>query len=408
MSDQEKELSESKLRRRTAKAALTRLSKTLRIKLENSRPPNEVTETFVKVKKAYDDLVAKHEEYAQKIEDDEAFEVEERWLEDSQVVYTRLEMDTNDYILKNKGMQEALGGSGEQPEVSSDNNGSEAQPDGEQSETVGETSVTEQQTVDMSNQEEINNSQASVTQQSESLPQNSPTPCGFKMEKPKMPRFAGDVRDYVIFRADFKHAVDSRYSKRDCMSLLRTSLNGKPLELIKGIGSDYDAAWQHLDSIYGDPRFVADTVTHDISKFRPLREDEDARFCDLAQLVRRSYNTLKEVNRPFDMDNNHMIAMIEQKLHVNDRKIWARHLESSKKEATLENLIAWMTTEMKTRMRATAPLRSTQGRHPVGSFNADVSGSYPKCWVCKNSNHFVDQCKKFARLYESQRTFTSR
>ena len=98
MSDQEKELSESKLRRRTAKAALTRLSKTLRIKLENSRPPNEVTETFVKVKKAYDDLVDKHEEYAQKIEDDEAFEVEERWLEDSQVVYTRLEMDTNDYI----------------------------------------------------------------------------------------------------------------------------------------------------------------------------------------------------------------------------------------------------------------------------------------------------------------------
>ena len=144
-------MSESKLRRRAAKAALTRLSKTLRIKLENSRPPNEVTKTFVKVKKAYDDLVAKHKEYAQKIEDDETFEVEERWLEDCQVVYTRLEMDTNDYILKNKGMQEALGGSGEQPEVSSDNNGSEAQPDGEQSETVGETSVSEQQTVDMSN-----------------------------------------------------------------------------------------------------------------------------------------------------------------------------------------------------------------------------------------------------------------
>ncbi len=42
-----------------------------------------------------------------------------------------------------------------------------------------------------------------------------------KMEKPKMPRFAGDVRDYVIFRADFKHAVDSRYSKRDCISLIK-------------------------------------------------------------------------------------------------------------------------------------------------------------------------------------------
>jgi hypothetical protein len=44
------------------------------------------------------------------------------------------------------------------------------------------------------------------------------------------------------------------------------------------------------------------------------------------------------------MYNNHMIAIIEQKLHMNDRKIWSRHLESSGKEATLENL-----------MRATAP-----------------------------------------------------
>ena len=87
------------------------------------------------------------------------------------------------------------------------------------------------------------------------------TSCDFKMEKPKMPRFAGDVRDYAIFRSDFKHAVDSRYSKRDGISLLRTSLQGRPLNLIKGIGTDYDAAWSYLDSVYGDPRFVADTIT---------------------------------------------------------------------------------------------------------------------------------------------------
>lgn len=35
-------------------------------------------------------------------------------------------------------------------------------------------------------------------------------PCGFKMAKPKMPRFAGGVRDCAIFRSDFKHTVDSR------------------------------------------------------------------------------------------------------------------------------------------------------------------------------------------------------
>ncbi|CAB3997944.1 PREDICTED: uncharacterized protein LOC107337338 [Paramuricea clavata] len=59
--------------------------------------------------------------------------------------------------------------------------------------------------------------------------------CGFKMEKPKMPRFSGDVREYSIFRDDFKHAIESRYSKRDAMTYLRACLQGKPLELIKGI-----------------------------------------------------------------------------------------------------------------------------------------------------------------------------
>ena len=79
-----------------------------------------------------------------------------------------------------------------------------------------------------------------------------------------MPKFSGDLREFAIFKADFKHLVEGRYIKRDSITILRASLNGKPLELIKGIGHDYDAAWEHLESIYGDPRFVAD-ISREIS-----------------------------------------------------------------------------------------------------------------------------------------------
>ena len=124
-----------------------------------------------------------------------------------------------------------------------------------------------------------------------------------------MPRFNGDVRDYAIFKSDFKHIIGTKYNNRDAITLLRTALSGKPLEMMKGIGLDYSAAWDYLDSVYGDPRFVADTVTQDIMKFKPLRNEEDSRFCELVHLVRRSYNTLKEVGRPHDMDNNHILAI---------------------------------------------------------------------------------------------------
>ena len=105
-----------------------------------------------------------------------------------------------------------------------------------------------------------------------------------------MPKFSGDVREYAIFRADFKHTVETRYSKCDAMTILRTCLVCRPFELIKGIGSDYDTEWEYLDSVYGDPRYVSDTITQDISKFKPLHED-DARFCELVHLVRRCYTT---------------------------------------------------------------------------------------------------------------------
>ena len=80
------------------------------------------------------------------------------------------------------------------------------------------------------------------------------------------------------------------------------------------------------------------------------------------------------------------------------------HLENSRKEANLAQLIVWMNTEMKSKMRATTPLRSTgpQTRHLVGyigsELNAPKSGLPNKCWICKNSSHWAKQCQMFALL----------
>ena len=99
---------------------------------------------------------------------------------------------------------------------------------------------------------------------------------------------------------------------------------GKPLQLIQSLGNDLEAAWAYLDSIYGDPRFVAAAIATDISSFRPLREGDDKGFCDFVHVIKKTYNTLKEVGRPNDMNNNHMPAIIEQKMYSSDRKVWAR------------------------------------------------------------------------------------
>ena len=320
-------LDEAKRRRRTAKAALTRRGNTLRKKLKESWPVDEIMEAFHSMKTAFENLVVKHEEYTQLIQDDEAFEKEEKWLEECEDFYLQMEVGAKDYsksVLKS-------GKSGLDSEKSASDNGTPV-VEGEKSVVESGTSELESGAADLESVIEmettketeysaiqgkgigVNGKQTEDSavqgkgigvngKQAEDLPvqgkgiaavngtasngtetesgNKNPTvgenpggsvggnkgtnyessvnaSCGFKMEKPKMPRFAGDVRDYTIFRSDFRHAVDSRYSKRDAISLLRTSLQGRPLELIKGIGTDYDAAWSYLDSVYGDPRFVAD------------------------------------------------------------------------------------------------------------------------------------------------------
>ena len=90
---------------------------------------------------------------------------------------------------------------------------------------------------------------------------------------------------------------------------------------------------------------------------------------------------------------------------ADDRKVWSRDLERDGKTATLQRLVDWMTVEMKSRVRATAPLRT--GSSTPRTVLRDVSGkgntTWYKCWMCRNSAHWPDQCQKFAALSIDER-----
>lgn len=424
------ELKAARVSRRTAKATVTRSGKALNVLVEGKRPEIEVRDALSKVQQAYQVLVEKHDAYTSLIEDDAEFETEEGWLGECQETFMGLEMNAKLYM-------DTLKSKGKDVNVSKVPNSEEDLIDSQQNPSTSHDSDTDIiQAIDTNNVIDVtqaNTSQSSAVNLDSSLNTQSQSSdsrkndtiqieakqesaCSFKLEKPKMTKFSGDVREYAIFRSDFKHAIESKYSKRDAITLLRTCLENKPLELIKGIGSDYDSAWEYLDAIYGDPRHVSDTVTQDIVKFKALQNGDDSRFCDLVHLVKRSFNMLKEVGVPSDMDNSHMLSVIEQKMCVDDRKVWARELERDKKPATLQALLTWMTTEMKSRMRATAPLRSSSINQRTihvametsntSSIHRDVivdNKTRHKCWYCKSSDHWLDQCSSFTKLKVEER-----
>ena len=106
--------------------------------------------------------------------------------------------------------------------------------------------------------------------------------------------------------------------------MLRSCLGSEPAKLNEGINADLKAEWKYLDVNYGDPRVVSDTVVNDIEKFIVIQSGEESRFCDLVKLVRRSYNILKEVKRPQDLDNTHVNLLIKRKMLKDDLRVYGR------------------------------------------------------------------------------------
>ena len=98
-------LKKTKINRRNTKAALTRAGKSLRHVIGSQRPREEVRETLLKLQNAFETLIVQHEEFAKLIEDDEEFEAQETWLEESQEFFMNLETDTKLYLYSTEELQ---------------------------------------------------------------------------------------------------------------------------------------------------------------------------------------------------------------------------------------------------------------------------------------------------------------
>ena len=62
-------------------------------------------------------------------------------------------------------------------------------------------------------------------------------------------------------------------------------------------------------------------------------------------------------------------------------------------------IMTWMTVEMKSRMRGTAPIRTSNTHcsiHHIATGSIDeTKGISYKCWICNTQTHWTDECQRF-------------
>lgn len=446
--------------RRAAKGSITRAIGTVRTLIEAKRPWEEIQSALDGLAKCFEALITKHEDYTLLLNDEE-FEEAEVWMDECAREFNQCNMIGNDYIrnakreskinqVQNKDviaadtidnvdnqdhvdMNDMNANDGENAHV--DVNDENADVDDENA-NVNDNDVSlndENENVNANANENANGNVNNVNRNASNANGNvnvngipvtrkeekSFVSVSLKHEKPKLPVFNGDIRKYFIFKDDFKHAIESRCSPRDTITILRTCLGTEPAKLIEGISNDLKTVWKYLDQTYGDPRVVSDVITSDLERFKPIQLGEDHRFCELVNLVRRSYNILKEIKRPQDIDNTHVISLIERKMAKEDQRIWSRSLNKQRKEPSMFALLEWLEEEMAARMRSSATIRKCNS-HPIKSSTVNAitsketqSTTQPststisknkmaRCYVCQGQ-HYVDECSRFKEMSVKER-----
>ena len=91
-------MKQAKINRRTAKAGLTRAGKSLTHVINEERPQEEVSQSLLIYRQAYENLVSNHDEYTSLIENDEEFAEQESWLEECQGNFLSSETESKTYI----------------------------------------------------------------------------------------------------------------------------------------------------------------------------------------------------------------------------------------------------------------------------------------------------------------------
>ena len=158
------------------------------------------------------------------VEDETEFETEEAWLGECQDVFLRLKTDTEDYLKQVTTLHEKKEVGESQSTISknvagnADNhtqNGSGSAASQEENLLSNEIITEENPGLTETIQSSVN---VNIQTEGSEFGGNGHTEgnhgnsehCSFRMEKPQMPKFYGDVREYFIFTADFKHSVEAR------------------------------------------------------------------------------------------------------------------------------------------------------------------------------------------------------
>ena len=120
-----------------------------------------------------------------------------------------------------------------------------------------------------------------------------------RLEKIKMPRFDGDLREYPRFRKDFEVQVMPSLTNSTSPYTLRSCLGKEPMAVVKGVEDDIAEMWKRLDKKYSDLAKLADAII------------DGKQFIEFVEIVECGYRDLVRIGLEKEITTTSSVSIIE-------------------------------------------------------------------------------------------------
>ena len=245
-----------------------------------------------------------------------------------------------------------------------------------------------------------------------------------KLERMKMPKFDGDIREYPRFKSDFLQQIQPEMKdSRNSAYVLKTCLTGPAADVVRNVDDDIAEMWNRLDIQYGRPSKLADIIINEIKNLRSIQDGDAKHFIELVDVVERGYKDLTRIAFEHEISNSAVVSLIEERLPLSIQIKWAERVNAENSEVDEKDkfpaLLKFMLEQKRVSEYVGADLRRRAQPTKAHSYFTDVvpdtvdgedtrkSQSQGRCILHKTNNHTTENCRDFRAMSDEEKEILS-
>ncbi|XP_045452957.1 uncharacterized protein LOC123662116 [Melitaea cinxia] len=230
----------------------------------------------------------------------------------------------------------------------------------------------------------------------------------FKLPEIKIPTFSGKYTEWQTFRDLFLGLVHENKSLDDAQRFyyLRGHLTGEAEQLLRNIkvtSDSYQVAWEKLDSMYNNKRFLANGILKRLLSQKSLMSESASEIKNLICTTSDCLDSIKNIGVDVSSWDILIIHIISAKLDKDTRKAWELKVSSDPSDElpTFQDFSNFLIGRFRGLENIDFKVHHSEKKF-TKSFHVVKNKPIVSCAYC-NADHKITTCKRFGKESNEKR-----